>query len=58
MMARGRGGAWLPPKSDDVIYEQPLITKIISMGKKEKVMKGEAKEEKVEKEKVEKEKKK
>ena len=20
----GRGGVWIPPKSDDVIYEQPL----------------------------------
>ena len=25
MMTRGRGGVWIPPKSDDVIYEQPLI---------------------------------
>ena len=24
MMTRGRGGVWIPPKSDDVIYEQPL----------------------------------
>ena len=25
MMTRGRGGGvWIPPKSDDVIYEQPL----------------------------------
>ena len=22
----GREGVWIPPKSDDVIYEQPLIT--------------------------------
>ena len=21
---RGRGGVWIPPKSDDVIYDQPL----------------------------------
>ena len=26
MMTRGRGGVWIPPKSDDVIYEQPLKT--------------------------------
>ena len=25
MMTRGRGGVSIPPKSDDVIYEQPLI---------------------------------
>ena len=25
MMTRGRGGVWLPPENDDVIYEQPLI---------------------------------
>ena len=25
MMTRGRGGVWIPRKSDDVIYEQPLI---------------------------------
>ena len=24
MMTRGRGGGWISPKSDDVIYEQPL----------------------------------
>ena len=24
MMTRGRGGGWLPPENDDVIYEQPL----------------------------------
>ena len=24
MMTRGRGGVSIPPKSDDVIYEQPL----------------------------------
>ena len=24
MMTRGRGGVWLPPENDDVIYEQPL----------------------------------
>ena len=23
MMTRGRGGVWIPPKNDDVIYEQP-----------------------------------
>ena len=23
-MTRGREGVWIPPKSDDVIYEQPL----------------------------------
>ena len=23
-MTRGRGGFWIPPKIDDVIYEQPL----------------------------------
>ena len=27
MMTRGRGGVWLPPKNDDVIYEQPLRLK-------------------------------
>ena len=26
MMTRGRGGVTIPPKNDDVIYEQPLIT--------------------------------
>ena len=26
MMTRGRGGVWLPPENDDVIYEQPLIS--------------------------------
>ena len=31
MMTRGRGGVWIPPKSDDVIYEQPLIIMIIVM---------------------------
>ena len=25
MMTRGRAGVWIPPKNDDVIYEQPLI---------------------------------
>ena len=25
MMTRGRGGVTIPPKNDDVIYEQPLI---------------------------------
>ena len=24
MMTRGRGGVWLSPENDDVIYEQPL----------------------------------
>ena len=24
MMTRGRGGVTIPPKNDDVIYEQPL----------------------------------
>ena len=24
-MTRGGEGVWIPPKSDDVIYEQPLI---------------------------------
>ena len=24
-MTRGRGGVRIPPKNDDVIYEQPLI---------------------------------
>ena len=28
MMTRGRGGVWIPPKSDDVIYEQPLMTRM------------------------------
>ena len=26
-MTRGRGGVWLPPENDDVIYDQPLICK-------------------------------
>ena len=25
MMTRGRGGVTIPPKIDDVIYEQPLM---------------------------------
>ena len=25
MMTRGRGGVMIPPKNDDVIYEQPLM---------------------------------
>ena len=25
MMTRGRGGVWLSPENDDVVYEQPLI---------------------------------
>ena len=29
MMTRGRGGGSIPPKSDDVIYEQPLIGRLI-----------------------------
>ena len=28
MMTRGREGVWIPPKSDDVIYEQPLMQDI------------------------------
>ena len=28
MMTRGRGGVRIPPKIDDVIYEQPLIVLI------------------------------
>ena len=28
MMTRGREGVWIPPKSDDVIYEQPLMIMI------------------------------
>ena len=28
MMTRGRGGVTIPPKIDDVIYEQPLIKAI------------------------------
>ena len=28
MMTRGRGGVTIPPKNDDVIYEQPLIISI------------------------------
>ena len=27
MMTRGRGGSGYPPENDDVIYEQPLISK-------------------------------
>ena len=27
MMTRGRGGVWLSPENDDVIYEQPLKRK-------------------------------
>ena len=26
MMTRGRGGVAIPPKNDDVIYEQPLTS--------------------------------
>ena len=26
MMTRGRGGVWLSPENDDVIYEQPLTS--------------------------------
>ena len=33
MMTRGRGGVWLPPENDDVIYEQPL-TIILVVAKK------------------------
>ena len=29
----GRGGVWIPPKIDDVIYEQPLIGKILFSNK-------------------------
>ena len=29
MMTRGRGGVTIPPKIDDVIYEQPLMCKIL-----------------------------
>ena len=32
MMTRGRGGGvWIPPKIDDVIYEQPLTRMVIMM---------------------------
>ena len=29
MMTRGRGGGWIPPKCDDVIYEQPLTPSVV-----------------------------
>ena len=29
MVTRGREGVWIPPKSEDVIYEQPLILIIL-----------------------------
>ena len=30
-MTRGRGGVRIPPKNDDVIYEQPLILVIMTV---------------------------
>ena len=33
MMTRGRGGVTIPPKIDDVIYEQPLMTMMMMMRK-------------------------
>ena len=37
MMTRGRGGVWLSPENDDVIYEQPLmniISQLLTIGQK------------------------
>ena len=31
LMTRGREGFWIPPKSDDVIYEAPIIRTMVVM---------------------------
>ena len=36
MMTRGRGGVTIPPKIDDVIYEQPLMGKSVEEEEKER----------------------
>ena len=33
MMTRGREGVWIPPKNDDLIYEQPLIVACDDVGR-------------------------
>ena len=38
MMTRGRGGVWIPPKSNDVIYEQPLMNHITQLGNKVQIL--------------------